>query len=60
MFSPHVRPRKAPGGENFVVDVASLAASCGAGVGGGNARVAPREKTWTQLEEAKAKAPGER
>lgn len=46
---------KAPGGENFVVDVASLAASCGAGVGGGDARVAPREKTWTQLEEAKAK-----
>lgn len=49
-------PRKGPGGENFVVDVAALAAECGAGVGGGDSRVAPREATWPELEAAKAKA----
>ena len=48
--------RKAPGGDNFVVDVAALAAECGAGVGvgGGDARVAPRQAQWPQLDAAKA------
>lgn len=46
--------RKAPGGDNFVVDVAALAAEVGGGGLGGDSRVAPREKTWKQLEDAKA------
>jgi len=45
---------KAPGGDNFVVDVAALAAEVGGGGLGGDSRVAPREKTWKQLEDAKA------
>ncbi|CAK8994716.1 unnamed protein product [Durusdinium trenchii] len=45
---------KGPGGENFVVDVAALAAEVGGGGLGGEARVAPREPTWPELEKAKA------
>ncbi|CAK8996510.1 unnamed protein product [Durusdinium trenchii] len=47
---------KGPGGENFVVDVAALAAEVGGGGLGGEARVAPREPTWPELEKAKAAA----
>ena len=49
--------RKAPGGDNFVVDVAALAAEVGGGGLGGEARVAPRETVWKELEEAKAAVP---
>eukprot|EP00439_Symbiodinium_sp_Y106_P057822 s1675_g8.t1 len=45
---------KAPGGDNFVVDVAALAAERGGGYGGGEMRVAPRELVWPELEAAKA------
>eukprot|EP00913_Durusdinium_trenchii_P029191 g27366.t1 len=49
-----LNPVRSPGGENFVVDVAALAAEVGGGGLGGEARVAPREPTWPELEKAKA------
>lgn len=39
-----------------MVDVAALAAEVGGGGLGGEARVAPREPTWPELEKAKAAA----
>ncbi|CAJ1447365.1 unnamed protein product [Effrenium voratum] len=45
---------KGPGGENFVIEVAQLAAEVGGGALGGDTRVAERVAKWPELEAAKA------